>query len=1202
MKNVFISILFLASVGFAQHFETIFVGNPYMAMTIYPVTATVDGVGLEAGDEIAIFDGENCVGVTVLTGPVTPGLTWVAAGQDDPDAGLSGFISGNPILYRFWDMSSGSEITDITADYIDNQGNPIEPPVFQGQGDGFVNLSGTGGAPTNHPPIAEAGSAQTVSEGDLVALDGSGSYDEDGDALTYLWTAPGGITLDDETAVAPTFTAPEVEIDDVDYTFTLVVNDGQEDSGADEVTITVMDVPPPNEPPVADAGADVEIVDLDGNGMEEITLDGSGSYDSDGTIASYSWNYDGGEIGTEATVTYTFPIGMHTITLTVTDDQGDANSDDVFVTVIEYVEEGHFTFHSGSQENYLIIVESALFPDGITELTEYDEIGVFTQNGLCVGGVFWGGANTQLTAWKDDFLTEEVDGYEDGDIMSFKIWNAATQTEYESDMIFSAGDNVLGVGYYSAVGLTAIGIPQIDVEPLNLNFGDVVVDDTANSTFTITNNGDGNLDVSSITSDNAAFTVNPEFATVVAFGGSVNITVTFAPDADGLFDGIANIVSDAGDVSVALTGNGISTPPTALFTFAPATGYAEFTTFTFTNATVDYGTGTDATFSWDFDGDSVEDAVGEGPHNFVYDVAGTYTASLTIVTSHGEASATQDVVVLATAAPDPLFSIDPATGYAGFTEFAFANITVDYGTGTDATFAWNFGDGSNISTDENPTHLYATDGIYTVTFTVTTTHGSNSVTQDLEVLAPVAPTALFTADPTSGYAPLEVNFTNTSELGTGELVSYLWNFGNDDTSADENPIYTYTGSGDFLASLTVTTTHGENTSAFVTITVEEFLNVTIALAQNWQWISLNILPVGSSMDAIFGGVADLGMVIDGSGNLYTSEIDEIGEWDVYSGYAVGMYGNGQISIDGEYLDPTTPIDVVAGWNFVSYFPDQDINVNEAVASIDGDGLAIVKSDAGTYYVPSLGINSLGTMEPTKGYKIGHWTGATLVYPEAQVAKLAQPTIATEPVHFQTGRRSGDSHAVLVSVDDLNNLSLQNGDEIGLFSGETCVGAAVYEGEKHTTIAAWKTENGATGYQNGEKIGVKVFSDGNETEVVTTESAYFGEGFFSVVGLTSAIIVSDFALHGNYPNPFNPSTKIVFDVSATADIDLTIYNIAGQEVRSLQNGQLDHGSYEITWDGLDNSGSMVSSGVYFYRMTWTAEEFSGQQTQKMVLLR
>ncbi|MBL7052722.1 MAG: PKD domain-containing protein, partial [Candidatus Marinimicrobia bacterium] len=631
----------------------------------------------------------------------------------------------------------------------------------------------------------------------------------------------------------------------------------------------------------------------------------------------------------------------------------------------------------------------------------------------------------------------------------------------------------------------------------------------------------------------------------------------------------------------------------------PETGYAGFTDFAFTNETVDYGTGTGETFAWDFgDGNS---SVEENPTH-LYAADGTYTVTFTVTTTHGSNSVTQDLEVLATELPDLQFSVDPATGYAGFTDFAFTNATVDYGTGTDATFAWDFGDGES-SDLENPTHLYAVAGTYTVTFTVTTTHGSNSVTQDLEVLEPVAPTASFTADPTLGYLPLEVTFTNTSDLGTGELVSYLWDFGNGDISAEENPVYTYTYTGDFLASLTVTTTHGDNTSGFVTITAEELLNVTIDLAQNWQWISLNILPVEPAIDAIFGGNADLGMVIDGSGNLYIPpETNEIGDWDIYSGYAVGMRGTGQISVDGEYLDPATPIDIVSGWNFVSYFPNQAINVDEALATIDGEDLAIVKSDDGYYYVPSLGINSLGIMEPTKGYKIGYWADATLVYPESPVAKLTQQTIVTEPVHFQMDRRYGDSHAVLILTENLNNLSLEIGDEIGLFSDNMCVGASVYEGEEYTAVAAWKSENGDAGYHDGEKISVKVFSGGNEIEIATAESAYFGEGFFSVVELTSAIIVSDFALHGNYPNPFNPSTKIVFDVSATADIDLTIYNIIGQEVRSLQNGQLDHGSYQITWDGLDNSGNMVSSGVYFYRMTWTTEEISGQETQKMVLLR
>jgi ACT domain-containing protein len=94
---------------------------------------------------------------------------------------------------------------------------------------------------SNKAPNANAGANQTVDENTLVTLDGSGSSDPNSDALTYLWTAPNGITLSSPTAAKPTFTAPEV-ITNTDYTFSLVVNDGLVNSTADEVAITVRNV------------------------------------------------------------------------------------------------------------------------------------------------------------------------------------------------------------------------------------------------------------------------------------------------------------------------------------------------------------------------------------------------------------------------------------------------------------------------------------------------------------------------------------------------------------------------------------------------------------------------------------------------------------------------------------------------------------------------------------------------------------------------------------------------------------------------------------------------------------------------------------------------------------------------------------------------------------------------------------------------
>jgi flagellar hook assembly protein FlgD len=86
---------------------------------------------------------------------------------------------------------------------------------------------------------------------------------------------------------------------------------------------------------------------------------------------------------------------------------------------------------------------------------------------------------------------------------------------------------------------------------------------------------------------------------------------------------------------------------------------------------------------------------------------------------------------------------------------------------------------------------------------------------------------------------------------------------------------------------------------------------------------------------------------------------------------------------------------------------------------------------------------------------------------------------------------------------------------------------------------------------------------------------------------------------NYPNPFNPTTTIVFTVpSAVNHYSLKIYDIKGSLVRTIGEGQLAAGRYEVIWDGLTDYGSRAASGIYIYRMV--ADRFS--DTKKMVLIK
>jgi hypothetical protein len=85
---------------------------------------------------------------------------------------------------------------------------------------------------------------------------------------------------------------------------------------------------------------------------------------------------------------------------------------------------------------------------------------------------------------------------------------------------------------------------------------------------------------------------------------------------------------------------------------------------------------------------------------------------------------------------------------------------------------------------------------------------------------------------------------------------------------------------------------------------------------------------------------------------------------------------------------------------------------------------------------------------------------------------------------------------------------------------------------------------------------------------------------------------------NYPNPFNPTTTISYQLAGRSHVRLIVYNVAGRAVRVLENAERPGGYYEVVWDGRDNNGQVVASGIYFYRLT--AGDFV--QTRKMVLIK
>ena len=124
------------------------------------------------------------------------------------------------------------------------------------------------------------------------------------------------------------------------------------------------------------------------------------------------------------------------------------------------------------------------------------------------------------------------------------------------------------------------------------------------------------------------------------------------------------------------------------------------------------------------------------------------------------------------------------------------------------------------------------------------------------------------------------------------------------------------------------------------------------------------------------------------------------------------------------------------------------------------------------------------------------------------------------------------------------------------------------------------------------------SDGNDTIPATNADRVVFINRYDYLGIYQAGVPTDFALHENYPNPFNPTTTLRFDLPELSDMTLTIYNMLGQKVKTFSMQSIPAGYHSVTWDATNDLGVQVGAGVYLYQLQ--TKDFV--KTRKMVLLK
>ena len=203
-------------------------------------------------------------------------------------------------------------------------------------------------------------------------------------------------------------------------------------------------------------------------------------------------------------------------------------------------------------------------------------------------------------------------------------------------------------------------------------------------------------------------------------------------------------------------------------------------------------------------------------------------------------------------------------------------------------------------------------------------------------------------------------------------------------------------------------------------------------------------------------------------------------------------------------------------------------------------------------------------------------------------------------------------------------STGNSYVIGCFEGRVTFGniRLTSNGERDIFIAKldqngnwlWAKGAGGSSYDNGHSIVVDSAGNGYLT------GGFFGTATFGSITLTSrgsydifiaklekddSVGVEDYVLaspgtelNRNYPNPFNPETKLNFSLAEPGIVKIDVYNLQGQLLKTLTNAYYPSGHYTVVWDGSDSSNKQVGSGIYFYRMK--AKDYI--ETRRMSLIK
>ncbi|HKZ62878.1 MAG TPA: PKD domain-containing protein [Thermoplasmata archaeon] len=823
------------------------------------------GVDWDVGFSIAVSSGAAYVtGGTFSTDfPVTPGAydmgfdgvcdAFVA--KLDPTGGsllystyLGGGGGGDVAFSNAY--SGGSAYVTGATDSIDF---PVTPGAFNassgGTGDVFVakiSIDALSG-----PPVANAGPDQMSVRNATVTLDGSASFDPDGDPITFNWTQVAGPNLlpipDADTSVAsvvPTMVGT--------YTFNLTVTDNRTESDSDWIDVVIL-----NQGPIADAGPDQMTFE---NAL--VALDGSASVDPDGDLLAYNWTQTAGPqpvtlngpdtaIASFTASNGAFASGVYIFSLRVTDPLGTNETDGTNVTVANRppVADAGPDQNAAKFSNVTLNGSNSSDPDAepityfwwqtggpsrVTLTTPFAAITNFTTAGAGI--------------YTFDLFVYDPEGTNVSDSVSVSVANAAPTGN------LTVTPNPLQTGALADVDARGSVDGDGTIVQYNFTFGD--------------GSGSGNVTTSLVphawaaagtyavnvtvwddegASDTATVLVTvfvddpPTAVAAVTPGTTGTLATLFSFDASASTDdhGVVRWLWDFGDGSTATTQVAAHTYATRSIFVVTLTVWDAFNqndtdalTINVVNRPPIANAGPDqagflkgvvvtldGTGSADPDGDPLSFSWTQigGPiviilanpnaatATFTPTIAGLYMLRLAVDDLDGGTDTDDVAVDVWNMAPVADLTADRLSALTGQTITFDGSVSTDP-DGTIASWTLAFGDGNSANGGGPPTtaaHAYAAAGTYVATLTVTDDEGStDDATLSVTITVDLPPDADAGPDQT-GTLATTFSFDGSASADDQGIVAWRWDFGDGDTATTETATHLYATRATFTVTLTV---------------------------------------------------------------------------------------------------------------------------------------------------------------------------------------------------------------------------------------------------------------------------------------------------------------------------------------------------------------------------------------------------------------